>query len=82
MGVTPGVKRRTANWQAVSRKVEVIELRKHIVGKDDVIYLTEVYMAVGAMARQWPLPRGLRAWHVGYSEYVATRETLDLLAEK
>lgn len=27
-------------------------------------------------------PRGLRAWHVGYSEHVVTRETLISLARR
>ncbi|MDP3283137.1 MAG: hypothetical protein Q8M56_01755 [Desulfobacterales bacterium] len=34
------------------------------------------------MASQQSLPRGLRAWHVGHSEHVVTRETLRSLAGK
>ena len=58
----------------------MIEPRK-IVGKDDVFEVTEVNTVAGGMASQQPLPRGLRAWHVGHSEHGATRETLGSLAE-
>ena len=59
----------------------MIEPRK-IVGKDDVFEATEVNTVAGGMASQQPLPRGLRAWHVGHSKHVATRETLGSLAGK
>ena len=40
--VTFSFKRRTASRQAVSRKVEGIEPRNSIVGKDDDLQLSEV----------------------------------------
>ena len=39
-------------------------------------------MVAVVMARQQPLPRGLRAWHVGHYEYAVTREALGSLAWK
>jgi len=44
--VTPGFKRRTASRQAVSRKVEGIEPRKSLEGKDDTVQIVEVNTSI------------------------------------
>ena len=48
---TSDFKRRTASEQAVSRKVEGIEPRKHGHRKDDAVHMAEVNMGTAARAR-------------------------------
>ena len=62
--ITSSFKRRTASRQAVSRKVEGIELRNCRDGKDDTVIKVEVNTDITAKARGWLLPRSLRPWHV------------------
>ena len=44
-------KRRPASTQAVSRKVEGIEPRKQVAGKDDAVNIAEVNISTAEMAR-------------------------------
>jgi len=62
--VTSGFVRRTASKQAVSRKVEGKEPRKHLTGKDDTVTRVEVNTGIATKARDRLLLRGLRPWHV------------------
>ena len=45
-------KRRPASTQAVSRKVEGIEPRKQVTGKDDAVNIAEVNISTTEMARE------------------------------
>lgn len=58
----------------------MIEPRNDMDGKEDVVVSTEINTELAIQASRLSLPRGLRAWHVGHGEYVATRETLESLA--
>jgi len=49
--VTNSFKRKTASWQAASRKVEGIEPRKHLKGKGDAVERAEAYIDCSVIGR-------------------------------